>query len=352
MPFVVADGAERAQAFALAIPLPTFFGLIGKLSSALVPYLIQQGVIGIAVEGGQHEAASSVDHHEAVLWIALVAAGVLAAEALPDLAAFHALLADARHGLPQAIEVYHRHGIVPEDEFRMAPGFANLQPIARGTLLARDRRGEIRAPEDCLLVMPLYQGLGDDGFFLGRELRTGRAALGLSRWRRFLPASRGDAAGVDSGLPVHHPAARGSAPCPVSVIRVRLLLAAVACRLVLSAPTAPRRAARRPLVGLVLADRLGEGPRAGQPLSTLYCTISGMDQPHTGYQIHLWFAAEMPCRTATWTPDAWRFDLGGCQGPSFGVIQLTTTSKTCPTLAGLPDAVRDHGPALFPGRLP
>lgn len=177
VPFVVADGAERAQGFALAIPLPTFFGLIGKLSSALVPYLIQQGVIGIAVEGGQHEAASSVDHHEAVLWIALVAAGVLAVEALPDLAGFHALLAGARHGLPQAIEVYHRHGIVPEDEFHMAPGFANLQPIARGTLLARDRRGEIRAPEDCLLVMPLYQGLGDDGFFLGRELRTGEQRL-------------------------------------------------------------------------------------------------------------------------------------------------------------------------------
>ena len=53
----------------------------------------------------------------------------------------------------------------------MEPGFANIQPVARGQLLARDRRGEIRAPEDCLVVMPLYQGLGDDGFFLGRDLR-------------------------------------------------------------------------------------------------------------------------------------------------------------------------------------
>ncbi len=84
-------------------------------------------------------------------------------------------------------------------------------------------------------------------------------------------------------------------------------------------------------------------PVPGQPLSTLYCTISGMDQPHTGYQINLWFAAEMPCRTATSTPDAWRFDLGGCQGPSFGVIRTTTTSKTCPMLAGplTPFAITD-----------
>ena len=50
----------------------------------------------------------------------------------------------------------------------MEPGFANIQSIAAGTLLARDRGGEIRAHEDCLVVMPLYQGQGDDGFFLGR----------------------------------------------------------------------------------------------------------------------------------------------------------------------------------------
>jgi succinylglutamate desuccinylase len=174
VPFVVADSVEKAQAFALGFPLPVFFGLFGRLSSALLPWLAQRGVIGVAVEGGQNEAPASVAHHEAVLWIALVASGVLAREALMDHAALVARLMQAGRGLPHAIEVYHRHGIVPEDEFRMAPGFTNLQPVRRGTLLARDRRGEIRVEEDCLLVMPLYQGMGDDGFFLGRELHLER----------------------------------------------------------------------------------------------------------------------------------------------------------------------------------
>jgi hypothetical protein len=172
VPFVVADGVTKAQTFALSFPLPVFFGLMGQLSSALLPWLLAKGVLGVAVEGGQNEAASSVDHLEAVLWIGLVAAGVVARDALPDHGAFVARLERARHGLPHAIEVYHRHGIEPADRFRMAPGFANIQPVERGTLLAHDRRGEIRAEEDCLLVMPLYQGKGDDGFFLGRA-RTG-----------------------------------------------------------------------------------------------------------------------------------------------------------------------------------
>ena len=58
----------------------------------------------------------------------------------------------------------------------MEPGFANIQRIQAGQLLARDRQGEIRAREDGVLVMPLYQRLGDDGFFLGKEERPGASA--------------------------------------------------------------------------------------------------------------------------------------------------------------------------------
>ncbi|MGH7725379.1 MAG: succinylglutamate desuccinylase/aspartoacylase family protein [Candidatus Eiseniibacteriota bacterium] len=172
-PFMVVDDGPEQLPFALAFGLPAFLGLVGRLTSTLMPFLVRRGVVGVAIEGGQNEAASSVDHHEAILWIALVEAGLVPPRALRDLPAMRDRLDRARRGLPRAIEVYHRHAIRKEDDFRMAPGFANIQRIARGTLLAHDRHGEIRAPEDCLVVMPLYQGLGDDGFFLGREIRVG-----------------------------------------------------------------------------------------------------------------------------------------------------------------------------------
>ena len=82
------------------------------------------------------------------------------------------------------IEVRYRHPINPEDQFQMEPYFRNFQPVGRGQVLAKDRRGEITARETGLILLPLYQKLGDDGFFLGREVK--RFWLNLSALLRTL----------------------------------------------------------------------------------------------------------------------------------------------------------------------
>lgn len=69
------------------------------------------------------------------------------------------------------MEVRHRHAIVPEDHFKMEPGFKNFQAIRRGEVLAQDRTGALEARETGLILLPLYQPLGDDGFFIGREVK-------------------------------------------------------------------------------------------------------------------------------------------------------------------------------------
>jgi hypothetical protein len=42
--------------------------------------------------------------------------------------------------------------------------------VKQGQVLANDRRGPINSPESGLILMPLYQKKGDDGFFIGREV--------------------------------------------------------------------------------------------------------------------------------------------------------------------------------------
>jgi Succinylglutamate desuccinylase / Aspartoacylase family len=169
-PFVIVGDDPVHREFAHAFGLPVFLGLIGKLSGALTPYLALRGVTALAIEGGQNDDEWSVVRHTAAIRIALVECGLLPLASLGPLNLSRRLLERAREDLPQEIEIVSRYAITPEDEFRMEPGFSNIHPVTAGMLLAHDRHGEIRAPEDGLVVMPLYQGQGDDGFFLGRAV--------------------------------------------------------------------------------------------------------------------------------------------------------------------------------------
>jgi len=43
--------------------------------------------------------------------------------------------------------------------------------VKRGQILAHDQRGRIAARETGMVLLPLYQKLGDDGFFLARRVK-------------------------------------------------------------------------------------------------------------------------------------------------------------------------------------
>ena len=52
----------------------------------------------------------------------------------------------------------------------MAPGYDNFTPVQKGELLVCDRLGEINSHRPARIFMPLYQTVGEDGFFLVREV--------------------------------------------------------------------------------------------------------------------------------------------------------------------------------------
>jgi succinylglutamate desuccinylase len=171
-PFGIYD-ADAQESFALAFPLTTIRGLAAALAGVLSSYLDERGVIALAVEGGQHADPATIDHLAATLTIALVAAGLVDESAMPGLDEARAHLDRVRGEIPRAMKVVARYAIVPSDAFVMAPGFANIAPVVRGQLLAKDARGAIHAPADGYVILPLYQGQGDDGFFFGQEARRG-----------------------------------------------------------------------------------------------------------------------------------------------------------------------------------
>lgn len=184
VPFALFGDTLEQRAFVSALPLPIIIGLEEQLDGVLSSYWTRRGFVTFAVEGGQHHDERSIDNLEAVLLLAAQAAGVFAEGAVPETRQAYDLLESRRGNLPRFTEVVRRHAIAPEDAFAMEPGFKNLGHATAEQLLARDRNGEIRAPHDGLVMLPLYQPQGDDGFFWGRAVSSAR--LGASKALRHL----------------------------------------------------------------------------------------------------------------------------------------------------------------------
>jgi succinylglutamate desuccinylase len=169
IPFALAADTTLNRSLATSIPAPLVLGLDRLLYGTLLDYIDDRGLAAIGFEGGQNEAPSSIEHNEAALWTLLVGAGCLTQDAVARAADAQRLLNERTAGIPKVLEVRYRHGIGPDDQFVMEPGFVNFQPVRLGQLLARDRNGPITATEDGRILLPLYQSQGSDGFFLVRE---------------------------------------------------------------------------------------------------------------------------------------------------------------------------------------
>ncbi|MDH3745688.1 MAG: succinylglutamate desuccinylase/aspartoacylase family protein [Acidobacteriota bacterium] len=195
--FSVLNDTLPNRRFARAFPVPVVLGLEEELGGTLANYLADLGVRMLGFESGQHHDPTSVDRAEAAIWIALGLTGLLDRQQHPEVGASWDRLSAESAGLPRAVEVRHRHAIDSGNGFRMRPGFESFQPIAKGAELGIDHDGPVRAREDGLILMPLYQKLGEDGFFIIRKVQpawlqvsTAMRHLRLERVLHWLPGVR------------------------------------------------------------------------------------------------------------------------------------------------------------------
>ncbi len=187
-PFAVLDDALPNRRVAVGFPVPLVLGFEEELVGTMVFHFTARGVTCVAFEGGQHDDRRSIDRCEAAIWIALAKAGILPAALAPRAEAARLLLASSLERAPHLVEVVYRHRIVAGDGFRMLPGFASFDRVSAGQQLAVDANGPVLAPREARLLMPLYQPLGDDGFFLA--VPVPRFWFELSAVLRWLRADR------------------------------------------------------------------------------------------------------------------------------------------------------------------
>lgn len=168
VPFILYGSSDEQRAFVSAFPIPVISGIVEQVDGVLSEYTRRLGFIAFSVEGGQHDEAEARTALNCIIWLCLHKAGMI--DEIDEVTSARAQLQAMQQDLPRTVEVISRHAITADDEFVMERGFRNVDRIKKGQLLAHDKRGEVRAETDGVVVLPLYQKLGSDGFFWGREL--------------------------------------------------------------------------------------------------------------------------------------------------------------------------------------
>ncbi|MFN0037250.1 MAG: succinylglutamate desuccinylase/aspartoacylase family protein [Saprospiraceae bacterium] len=170
---------DEGESLALAkhLGVPAIVGLQQSISGTLLGYAAEGrffsefgvrnsefGILCVAFEAGQHESPHATTRSALAIVRCLRALHCIEQEGM---AGFMGKLSLPFFGaVSPVVRLCYAHHIGLEDGFRMRPGYANFQPIRQGEHLADDVRGPVLSPEKGLILMPLYQAKGSDGFFI------------------------------------------------------------------------------------------------------------------------------------------------------------------------------------------
>ncbi|MDX1912973.1 MAG: succinylglutamate desuccinylase/aspartoacylase family protein [Saprospiraceae bacterium] len=167
--FSIPTDEHRSLLLARALGAPAIMGLQKSIEGTLLKFAAEGGFSTptprcVAFEAGQHESPQSVHRAAAAIVRCLRTVGCMGEETLQTW--------EERSPLPlwphspPVLQLRYVHAIGPDDHFKMRPGYANFQPIHAGEHLADDVHGPILSPAQGLILMPLYQPKGSDGFFI------------------------------------------------------------------------------------------------------------------------------------------------------------------------------------------
>ena len=166
--FAIATDDPESVRIAVELHAPVITGMLEGIKGTSLHYFNNENfpnnTTAVVFEAGQHDEVLSVNRAIAALTNCMRTIGCVRAQDVEN--RHDSLLIEYSKGLPKVAKLIKTHTIDPEDQFEMFPDYKNFQRVKKGELLAKDRNGKIYADEDGLILMPLYQNQGDDGFFL------------------------------------------------------------------------------------------------------------------------------------------------------------------------------------------
>ncbi|HEY5692420.1 MAG TPA: succinylglutamate desuccinylase/aspartoacylase family protein [Cyclobacteriaceae bacterium] len=167
IPFITINDTLLNRKFALHYPVPVILGIEEHLNGPILSFINQLGYIAIGFESGQHDSMSAIENDLAFIYHSLVITGSLEPSETISFCEFVPIKIKEQG---QVFEIVHRHRINNGEQFHMNPGFVNFQNIKRGEPLAFSNNELLVANTKGKIFMPLYQNMGDDGYFIIKRI--------------------------------------------------------------------------------------------------------------------------------------------------------------------------------------
>ncbi len=170
--FTICENTEDSIRIASALHAPVILGFTRGLKGTTLHYFsednFKQKTISITFESGQHEESLSTNRAISAIINCMKEIGAVKNYQVEN---FHEeILIKYSTRLPKVATLLERYAADPDHQFRMKPGYGNFQYVKKGEVIAKDKNGPIAVKEDGLLLMPLYQKKGEDGFFVIKVL--------------------------------------------------------------------------------------------------------------------------------------------------------------------------------------
>ncbi len=186
IPFITMNDTLINRRFSERFPVPVVLGIEEFLVGPLLNWVMEIGYPCIAFESGTHDDVVSIDNHESFVWLSLVCGGLIDTDMLPDHYGHLVRLGKENPEQHRVFEVFYKKEIAPNEEFVMKPGYYNFRPVHKDEAVADSSFNKaLIATEDCRIFMPLYQGKGNDGYFLIRRISPFwlRLSAVLRKWK-------------------------------------------------------------------------------------------------------------------------------------------------------------------------
>jgi hypothetical protein len=169
VPFITVNDSLLNRRYTSQYPVPIILGIEEFLEGALLSYINELGYIAFGFEGGQHEDPAAIENHVSFIYLSLVFCGSIPKDVIAFDKHFKRLSKNTK-GLQTFYEILNKYEIQPLENFKMEPGFKNFQTIDKRQHLATSNGKPIFADRDSQIFMPLYQGKGNDGFFIIQKI--------------------------------------------------------------------------------------------------------------------------------------------------------------------------------------